>query len=101
MRRTVTRNQGYLPDYTFTSRRLKKRLGITDRERVNWIKFRGDEVSVILSGRKTGRAQWDSATYTLRTAEFAEKLGISGTPYFADVAWGVTNWLCIRISVCR
>jgi hypothetical protein len=74
VRRTVTEDKGYVPDYTFSWRDFKKRLGITERDHVRTVTVRGMTITVIMprDTRKDERAE-----YEFSQQEFKDLLGIT------------------------
>lgn len=71
MKRTVATDWAYVPDCEFTQRDFKRRLGITERNRVRDVRIRGDSITIeVFRGGELVR-------YETGQQEFKDMLGIT------------------------
>jgi hypothetical protein len=72
MKRTVTGDRGYVPDFEFSVRDFKKRLGIAERGNVHDVDINGDRITVRMPRHRDERVE-----YELDQAEFKARLDIA------------------------
>lgn len=72
MKRTVTEDPGYVPDYTFSKRRFRKLLDITGRGDVRDVTVSGGSLTITMTRVRNQRTQ-----YEISQGEFKARLGIT------------------------